>query len=179
MFALECCICGTSLIVKEYDRHRRKFCGSDKCNKEARRRAMARYRETDRGKAMVMYQNAKVKRPEKEYECSVCGNKFLHTRKRNTCDGCVKKMLEAGYKNPGLSVNMKKWRKKNPAKVKAHSVIGGIYRDRGYSTTRKREACMVCGEEKAEGHHHNYKKPRDVIFLCKNHHVELHSWDSN
>ena len=27
-----------------------------------------------------------------------------------------------------------------------------------------------------EAHPHNYEKPRDIISLCKPHHVELHGW---
>lgn len=33
--------------------------------------------------------------------------------------------------------------------------------------------CVVCGE-KAEGHHPDYAKPYDVIWLCKKHHEAVH-----
>lgn len=36
----------------------------------------------------------------------------------------------------------------------------------------KRENCF-CGQ-KAEAHHDDYKKPLDVIWLCKKHHEERH-----
>ena len=35
-------------------------------------------------------------------------------------------------------------------------------------------ACQVCGEEKVEGHHPDYSKPLDVVWLCKAHHAEIH-----
>jgi hypothetical protein len=39
--------------------------------------------------------------------------------------------------------------------------------------------CEVCGViDKTERHHINYSQARNVIFLCKKHHFELHSWDS-
>jgi hypothetical protein len=36
-----------------------------------------------------------------------------------------------------------------------------------------RQPCGVCGKEPAEGHHEDYNKPFDVIWLCKDHHAEL------
>ena len=38
----------------------------------------------------------------------------------------------------------------------------------------KRQPCEVCGTEPAEGHHLDYSKPLDVVFLCPLHHRELH-----
>lgn len=34
--------------------------------------------------------------------------------------------------------------------------------------------CEVCGDRKSQGHHENYSKPLDVIWLCAQHHGELH-----
>ena len=107
----------------------------------------------------------------------MCGNKFFSTRKRNLCDDCVKKMIEAGYKNPALAVNMRKWKKSNPVKTKAYSLSTAINKRIKRGTLKA--SCLVCGDSKIEQHHHNYEKPRDVTFLCKPHHVALHSWDSN
>lgn len=41
----------------------------------------------------------------------------------------------------------------------------------------KREPCM-CGNKKVEGHHPDYKKPLDVIWMCRKHHAELHVHES-
>lgn len=34
--------------------------------------------------------------------------------------------------------------------------------------------CFMCGE-KAEAHHPDYDRPRDVVWLCSVHHAEVHS----
>jgi len=38
----------------------------------------------------------------------------------------------------------------------------------------KRGNCEVCGEENAQGHHEDYSKPLEVIWLCRRHHMNLH-----
>lgn len=44
----------------------------------------------------------------------------------------------------------------------------------------KPKPCEVCGTMNSiERHHPDYAKPDDVVFLCRTHHHELHSWDSN
>lgn len=37
-----------------------------------------------------------------------------------------------------------------------------------------RGACEVCGEANSQGHHEDYAKPLDVVWLCHAHHVERH-----
>jgi hypothetical protein len=34
--------------------------------------------------------------------------------------------------------------------------------------------CAICGITKTEGHHPDYKKPLEVVWLCKKHHIEVH-----
>lgn len=37
-----------------------------------------------------------------------------------------------------------------------------------------KKPCFFCGNKKVEGHHEDYKKPLEVIWLCKKHHTEKH-----
>jgi len=48
-----------------------------------------------------------------------------------------------------------------------------------YKTALKRgklvkTPCMVCGESEVEGHHPDYSRPLDVVWLCRKHHMEIH-----
>jgi hypothetical protein len=37
-----------------------------------------------------------------------------------------------------------------------------------------RKTCEVCGDPKSEGHHEDYSKPLDVVWLCRWHHTLAH-----
>lgn len=37
-----------------------------------------------------------------------------------------------------------------------------------------REPCVVCGKKNGEGHHEDYSKPLEVVWLCGIHHRERH-----
>jgi hypothetical protein len=37
-----------------------------------------------------------------------------------------------------------------------------------------RDVCAKCGNAKVEGHHEDYEKPYEVIWLCKVHHGQAH-----
>lgn len=39
----------------------------------------------------------------------------------------------------------------------------------------QRDICRVCGDKTVQGHHEDYSKPLEVIWLCGYHHRGLHS----
>lgn len=65
----------------------------------------------------------------------------------------------------------KSWKKRNPKKYKAHYLLSNAVRDGRI----EKEPCEVCGAtEKIHGHHTDYSKPFDVVWLCPIHHKEKH-----
>ena len=63
------------------------------------------------------------------------------------------------------------WRKNNPEKYKAQTNLNNAVK---YGRITKKP-CQVCGDKKSHGHHEDYSKPLDVIWLCAQHHRDLHS----
>ena len=63
-----------------------------------------------------------------------------------------------------------KYNKANPEKKNAHSILNKAIRSKKVA----RSPCEVCGNIKSEGHHEDYSKPLEVIWLCRIHHREKH-----
>ena len=178
---LNCRVCGDVFEVKEYDRNRRKLCDKASCLRSEAARRMREFRATDIGRAAVKKANLAYKRPDREWVCVRCNGKIVSARKKSWCNDCIEWGRKMGYKNPVAVFSMKKYRDSNHEKCGARAKI---------STTLKKikrgtliaEPCVVCGgRENIHHHHHSYRadKAKDVIPLCKPHHHELHSWDSN
>jgi hypothetical protein len=66
---------------------------------------------------------------------------------------------------------LKAWRARNKQKAWCHSVVNNAIR-RG---TLIRLPCTQCGNEKSHGHHEDYTKPLDVLWLCNLCHKQLHN----
>ena len=39
----------------------------------------------------------------------------------------------------------------------------------------KRYPCVICNDSKTDGHHWDYSRPLDVYWLCRRHHVAVHT----
>ena len=66
-----------------------------------------------------------------------------------------------------------KWMRAHPDRKRAHSLLEKALM-RGKLT---RWPCMVCGAAKVEGHHPDYSRPLDVVWLCPGHHREVHAME--
>jgi hypothetical protein len=130
--------------------------------------------------------------------CTVCGETkalddfppFIHGKdgKRAQCREChraAKKQwrltspqaqaFDREYvKRPEVRVKVaervKRWYAENPEKQKAQ----GQLRHAVNTGRLTRGACAICGDQKTHGHHEDYSKPLDVIWLCALHHRRLH-----
>ena len=178
---LNCKVCGSEFEVKSYDKNKRKFCGNPECTRIDVVNRMRAYRATDAGKAAVKKANLAYKRPEREWVCVRCSGKIVSARKKSWCNDCIEWGRKMGYKNPISIFTMQKYRQNNKEKCSARSKTSTILK-RIKRGTLNVSPCTVCGiKENIHLHHHSYSagREKDVIPLCRTHHHELHSWDSN
>lgn len=110
--------------------------------------------------------------------------RYYHTHRRKCLDlsmAWAKKNKEYVYEqfqkrlqNPrvrkAIAKSYKKYAKKNKRKRNVQSVLRSAIRT-GKIT---RGVCAVCSKAKTDGHHEDYLKPLTVIWLCAQHHRNLH-----
>jgi hypothetical protein len=65
----------------------------------------------------------------------------------------------------------KQYRELNPKKKRAHALV----RQGLQNGTIEKCGCEVCGSEEVQGHHCDYDKPTEVMWLCAEHHMIWHS----
>ena len=66
--------------------------------------------------------------------------------------------------------NPLKYHQPDPVKYKARMILNNAI-SRGLVT---KHPCSICGNSKTQAHHQDYAKPLIMIWLCSNHHVEVH-----
>jgi hypothetical protein len=62
------------------------------------------------------------------------------------------------------------YRKNNPLKYKAHTIVNNAVRDGRLIKQR----CEICGNKRTHAHHDDYNYPLIVRWLCAAHHKEYH-----
>jgi hypothetical protein len=66
---------------------------------------------------------------------------------------------------------LERWTAKFPERKKAANAVSNALRD----GRLRKMPCLFCESEKVEGHHKDYSKPLDVIWLCPKCHRRLHA----
>lgn len=61
------------------------------------------------------------------------------------------------------------WAERNKDQKRANVTLNNAVRDGKVIAM----PCVKCGK-KAQGHHEDYSKPLDVVWLCSKHHAERH-----
>lgn len=65
---------------------------------------------------------------------------------------------------------LKKQKELRPKQAHARYAVSNAVRDGKLQKT----PCMVCGNPEVEGHHPDYDRPLDVVWLCMVHHKQAH-----
>ena len=99
-----------------------------------------------------------------------------HVKKRDRKRGILPHRIQAHKKyaktkrgKERLAAGSKAWIKRNPEKRKAHIAMNNALRDGKLI----KQPCK-CGETKVHGHHEDYSKPLEVIWLCSKCHRDQH-----
>ena len=129
-------------------------------NPEDKKECNKRYYSKNKDK-ITAYRNAH-KQEKKEYD------RVYH--KSDTAKASRQKYAQSEKGKQTTRRLSKKYRGQNKKRDRAISAVNHAVRD----NRLKREPCKVCGKLKVEGHHEDYDKPLDVIWLCRKHHVERH-----
>lgn len=66
---------------------------------------------------------------------------------------------------------VQKYNKEKPHQKHANSVVAYALK----IGKLKKFPCLICGDEKSEGHHPDYSRPLDVVWLCSSHHKQAHA----
>lgn len=74
------------------------------------------------------------------------------------------------YREEGRAKPLPLGRKVDPVHKAANTILGNAIKN----GTITRQPCIVCGNEKSQGHHEDYNKPLDVHWLCTRHHNDRH-----
>jgi hypothetical protein len=103
------------------------------------------------------------------------------------CKSCASESWKKWYRDGGSVSHLKKpWMNGDKGKIKAYSEkrnrkypievrAGRILRSAIKAGKIKRLPCEKCGNEKSQGHHQDYSKPLEVIWLCDLHHKKAHN----
>ncbi len=112
----------------------------------------------------------------------------------NKCKECAKKDSDDNFKrklqDPHWQIKERERQRKKEAKRRELGLVKPYNRKQQSPASRKEkygeytnaikygkltpEPCEVCGKNKTQGHHEDYSKPLNVIWLCVRHHQDRH-----
>ena len=101
---------------------------------------------------------------------AIAATKPLDWKKKTEDIGAYRKAWKETH--PGYSTAKKKeWYSKNKDRLKIRDAVKYALRTGKLIKT----PCHVCGELEVQGHHPDYSRPLDVVWLCRQHHHEVHT----
>lgn len=165
-----CSKCKKSLPLENYSKRENRKCGvMSACKKCLAEKARA-YRRSKHGFEIT-------RKAEKKYLLTAKGQKTRITKLDNRRANKSYNERRRARERTNEQREKNKIRRrtylsleKNKIKEQARSKLSHAVK----SGKILKSPCIECGNPKSEGHHPNYNKPLDVIWLCKYHHSEFH-----
>ena len=107
-------------------------------------------------------------------KCRYSYNKYNRTHKDQRSNYYKKWYAENGRNRAvGWQEAIREWQKNNPEKVKAREKVNNAIRS---GKIIKPINCSKCNREtRLSGHHFDYSKPLEVIWLCGSCHKKIHT----
>lgn len=106
-------------------------------------------------------------------KCKECTKKDVSENYRANIDHYVAYERDR-YKAPERRKKMLEYQQKRrsnrPGRTKCAYAVSNAIRDGRLI----KQACEVCGNEKSQAHHDDYRRPLVVRWLCRKHHLEHH-----
>lgn len=102
-------------------------------------------------------------------KCKECNKKDVIENRKDKIEYYREYDIRRGSRK--TSEDTKKYREQNPKKYAAHIKVGNALRDGKLF----KQPCEVCGDVNVHGHHCDYDKSLEVMWLCAEHHSQWHS----
>ncbi len=166
-----CNCCGLNKKLSEFAKHCRSRDGHKSTCKSCIKEKSLETAEERRARDREKYRQnpEKYREASKEYQRN--NREKVREQKRKYASKNREKLLS---KNRAYNKSHPELKRKRytayPEKSKARMLLAHAIRD----GCIKREPCEICGDIKSEGHHDDYSKPLDVVWLCRKHHCERH-----
>ena len=106
-------------------------------------------------------------------KCKTCAKRDVNKHREENIESFREYDRERGKTRKRIDRNIERQRvarKEMPWKHKAYDLV----RRALASGKLTKMPCLVCGSTVVEGHHEDYMKPLEVVWLCKIHHEDVH-----
>ncbi len=151
-----CFKCGQEKVIDEFYRHPKMADGYlGKC-KQCTKDDVARNYQKNHG-YYVQYEKGRASLPHR---------KQLHKQYAKSHPDVIRECRRRTTKrHPETKL---RYRQRHPDRIYARTMLAYAVR----LGKIQKQPCVVCGDPRSEGHHSDYSKPLDVVWLCNKHHHE-------
>ena len=161
----ECaCVCGGAARYRSSDLARGRRASCRRCSAARAERGVARCSVCRSEKPLTEFHGREGKPTGKSYACKACTNEKTAAAYRKNINASRARRREYFAKDPRGTARLIENRKRNPAKNAAQT---RVYNAVKRGDLVRPSVCSRCPEtHRIEGHHDDYGKPLEVMWLC-------------